>query len=136
MSNNRIKKNFIFADNLKANPHEDKKKFTNLIISKSGNTIETIVNANILIKRKDKKALHDWREFQQIKNELVGKEVEGIEMYPAESRLHDTANQFHIFCLPTGTSVKFGWDFRAVDYEHQDGGHNKRGQRGLNKPLI
>jgi len=52
--NNRIKKNFIFIDNLKANPHEDKKKFTNLIISKSGNTIETIVNANILIKRKDK----------------------------------------------------------------------------------
>ena len=52
--NNRIKKNFIFADNLKANPHEDKKKFTNLIISKSGNTVETIVNANILIKRKDK----------------------------------------------------------------------------------
>ena len=52
--NNRIKKNFIFTDNLKANPHEDKKKFTNLIISKSGNTIETIVNANILIKRKDK----------------------------------------------------------------------------------
>jgi|TARA_B100001094_G_scaffold236206_1_gene231290 glucose-6-phosphate isomerase len=52
--NNRIKKSFIFTDNLKANPHEDKKKFTNLIISKSGNTIETIVNANILIKRKDK----------------------------------------------------------------------------------
>ena len=52
--NNRIKKSFIFTDNLKANPHEDKKKFANLIISKSGNTIETIVNANILIKRKDK----------------------------------------------------------------------------------
>jgi hypothetical protein len=88
------------------------------------------------IKRKDKKALHDWRHFQQIKNELVGKEVEGIEMYPAESRLHDTANQFHIFCLPQGTSIKFGWQFRDVDYKHQEGGHNKRGQRGLNKPLI
>ena len=32
----------------------DKKKFTNLVISKSGNTIETIVNLNILIKKKDK----------------------------------------------------------------------------------
>ena len=31
----------------------NKKKYTNLIISKSGNTIETIVNANILIKKKD-----------------------------------------------------------------------------------
>ena len=29
-------------------------KFLNLIISKSGNTIETLVNANILIKKKDK----------------------------------------------------------------------------------
>ena len=90
----------------------------------------------ISIKRKDKKALHDWRHFQQIKNELVGKEVEGIEMYPAESRLHDTANQFHIFCLPQGTSIKFGWHFRSVNYEHQDGGHNKRGQRGLGRELI
>ena len=31
-----------------------KKKFTNLIISKSGNTIETIINSNILIKKNDK----------------------------------------------------------------------------------
>ena len=34
--------------------HDKKKKFTNLIISKSGNTIETIVNSNILIKNTDK----------------------------------------------------------------------------------
>jgi glucose-6-phosphate isomerase len=31
-----------------------KKNLNNLIISKSGNTTETIVNANILIKKKDK----------------------------------------------------------------------------------
>ena len=31
-----------------------KKKYTNLIVSKSGNTIETIVNANIFIKKKDR----------------------------------------------------------------------------------
>ena len=51
----KIKKKFIFVDNL--NAFEDKKvkkSFNNLIISKSGNTIETIVNANILIKKKDK----------------------------------------------------------------------------------
>jgi glucose-6-phosphate isomerase len=50
----KIKKNFIFTDNLQANMPENKKKYTNLIVSKSGNTIETIVNANILIKKKDK----------------------------------------------------------------------------------
>ena len=51
----KIKKNFIFVDNL--NAFEDKrvkKNLNNLIISKSGNTTETIVNANILIKKKDK----------------------------------------------------------------------------------
>ena len=36
------------------------------------------------IKRKDKKAVHDWRHFQLIKNELVGEEIEAIELYPAE----------------------------------------------------
>ena len=50
------KKNFYFIDNF----DEDKikkvqvKKNLNLIISKSGNTLETIVNSNILIKRKQK----------------------------------------------------------------------------------
>ena len=50
----KIKKNFLFFDNLQKNLKvNDKKKFTNLIISKSGNTVETIVNANILIKKRD-----------------------------------------------------------------------------------
>ena len=52
---NKIKKQFIFVNNLQAQNKPDKKKnFVNLIISKSGNTIETISNASILIKKKDK----------------------------------------------------------------------------------
>ena len=51
---NRIKKNFLFFDNLQNYKKKEKKKFTNLIVSKSGNTIETIVNSNILIKKKEK----------------------------------------------------------------------------------
>ena len=50
----KIKKKFVFSDNLKVNLNKDKKKYTNLIVSKSGNTIETIVNANIFIKKKDR----------------------------------------------------------------------------------
>jgi glucose-6-phosphate isomerase len=50
----KIKKKFIFSDNLQVNLDKDKKKYTNLIVSKSGNTIETIVNANIFIKKKDR----------------------------------------------------------------------------------
>ena len=52
---NKIKKKFVFVDNLtpKIN-HNTKKKYTNIVISKSGNTIETIINCNILLKKKEK----------------------------------------------------------------------------------
>ena len=54
----KIKKRFFFIDNLKINNTEKKKKnHNNLIISKSGNTIETIVNVNLLIKKKDQNIL-------------------------------------------------------------------------------
>ena len=46
----KIKKNFLFIDNLQTTLNlQGKKKFINLIISKSGNTLETISNSNILI---------------------------------------------------------------------------------------
>ena len=51
----KIKKNFEFIDNLQPiRKKKDNKNYTNFIISKSGNTIETIANSNILIKKKDK----------------------------------------------------------------------------------
>jgi len=49
------------------------------------------------IKRRDRASVHDWRELQQIKNMIVGDEHEGFEVYPAESRLVDTANQYHLW---------------------------------------
>ena len=52
--NFKIKKKFFFVDNLKKNYSKKNKNHTNLVISKSGNTIETIVNANLLIKKKDR----------------------------------------------------------------------------------
>ena len=51
----KVKKKFKFIDNLKINKKIFfEKQNTNLIVSKSGNTIETIVNANIYIKKKHK----------------------------------------------------------------------------------
>ena len=51
----KIKKKFVFINNLSSsNINKEKKKFVNLVVSKSGNTIETIINSNIHIKRKDK----------------------------------------------------------------------------------
>jgi glucose-6-phosphate isomerase len=51
----KIKKKIIFVNNLNSNAgyFNDKNINLNLIISKSGNTLETIANANTLIKNKD-----------------------------------------------------------------------------------
>ena len=49
----KIKKNFYFIDNLQSKKIKNKKKYVNIVVSKSGNTIETITNSNILIKKKD-----------------------------------------------------------------------------------
>ena len=69
---------------------------------------------HLSVKRRDKQPVHDWRHLQQIKNELVGHEYEAVEIYPAESRLVDTANQYHLwvfkdptFRLPFGFSERF-----------------------------
>ena len=50
----KIKKNFYFINNLQSSTKISKKKYINLIVSKSGNTLETISNANILIKKNEK----------------------------------------------------------------------------------
>lgn len=75
----------------------------------------------------------DWRHFQQIKNELIGPECEAIELYPAESRLVDTSNKFHLigiadptFRFPAGDI--FG-NKRDVSYER--GKHPGTRQRPL-----
>jgi len=51
----RIKKNFYFNNNLQSKiKYSIKKNYANLVISKSGNTLETISNSNIIIKKNDK----------------------------------------------------------------------------------
>ena len=49
----KIKKKFIFINNLKPEfyKNEKDKNFVNIIISKSGNTLETISNSNIILKK-------------------------------------------------------------------------------------
>jgi len=83
------------------------------------------------IKRLDKKSIHDWRHMQQIKNELVGKDYEAVEIYPNEKRLVDTANQYHLFVFPKNYLIPFGWHHRTVDAIGVDGGVGKRGQRAI-----
>lgn len=64
----------------------------------------------INIRRRDGNVIfRDWREFQDIKNQLAGEECEAIEIYPAESRLIDTANKYHLWCFLDKRQISFGW---------------------------
>jgi len=58
------------------------------------------------IKRHDRAPAKDWRDFQRIKNQLTHPECEGMELYPAESRLVDTSTQFHIWVV---ADPKYRW---------------------------
>ena len=49
-----VKKKILFIDNLNSRYKLKKKNYLNLIISKSGNTIETLTNVEIFLKKNDK----------------------------------------------------------------------------------
>jgi hypothetical protein len=70
---------------------------------------------HLSIKRLDKQPVDDFRDNQRIKNELVGGDREGIELYPAEERLVDTANQYHIWVIDSPTyRFPIGFNERLV----------------------
>lgn len=66
------------------------------------------------IKRMDKQHIHDWRHLQRIKNAICGPEREGFVVYPAESRLNDTANHYHMWVLGEHMLIPVGYTERAV----------------------
>ncbi len=69
------------------------------------------------IKRRDKRPVNNWQDMQTMKNRLVGKECDAFQIFPAESRMVNTANQYHLIVLPEGQGLPFGWGKRAVSTE-------------------
>ena len=62
--------------------------------------------------------LRDWRDFQNIKNELLGAECEAAELYPAESRKVDRSNKFHLWGWRTPLMrFPFGFTEREVWFD-------------------
>lgn len=63
---------------------------------------------HINIHRHDGKPCAEPRHFQAIKNELVGVEYEAVELFPAESRLVDTSNEYHLWvCADRSVHLPF-----------------------------
>jgi hypothetical protein len=71
------------------------------------------------IKRRDKSSAHDWRDLQSIKNLIVGPKHEGFEIHPAESRLVESANPYHVFVL-LGVKVRLPAGFRTREVTGAD----------------
>jgi hypothetical protein len=49
------------------------------------------------VSRVDKQPIFSWHDMQLIKNEIVGAECEAIEIFPAESRMVDFENNYHLW---------------------------------------
>ena len=88
---------------------------------------------HLSIKRIDKRPSRDWRDFQEIKNIFCGPECNAVEVYPAESRLVDTANQYHLWVATNESTNEvlgsIGWQTRNVTSE-SGGGAVQRPRKG------
>lgn len=70
--------------------------------------------------RHNRKPVRDWRHGQRIKNDIAGPEREAVELYPAESRLLDGANEYHLWVAPEGAVFPFGvWKRSVADLEEE-----------------
>lgn len=90
-----------------------------------GNGDEKYEMIHLSIKRLDRQPVHDWRDLQKIKNEIVGSECEGVELYPAESRRVDTANQYHLWVF-SSPSIKFPFGFSTRSVSEEEIGNSKQ----------
>jgi hypothetical protein len=66
------------------------------------------------IKRLDRQAIRDWRDLQRIKNEVTSPDLEAVEIFPAESRLVDSSNQYHLWVFVDGFQFPYGYAERMV----------------------
>jgi hypothetical protein len=70
---------------------------------------------HLAISRRDGGTCNEWADLQQIKNEIVGPEHEAMELFPAESRLVNASNEYHLWVhSDPGFRFPIGWSQRVV----------------------
>ncbi len=62
---------------------------------------------HISFHRHNRAAVRDWRHFQAIKNEVAGPERLAVEVFPPESMLTDSANEYHLWVFPPDWETEF-----------------------------
>lgn len=89
---------------------------------------------HISFHRRDRAAIHDWRHMQAIKNEVAGPERLAVEIFPPESSLVDSSNEYHLWVVPEGAAIPFMWEGEPYvlapdELEREMGGPTKARQR-------
>lgn len=70
--------------------------------------------AHISLHRRDRAPCNDWRELQQIKSDVLGEDAEAVQLYPAEDRVVDTSNEYHLWALFTEDGKPVPWPLGMV----------------------
>lgn len=97
---------------------------------------EALGGRHLSIKRYDRAAVHNWRHFQQIKNEICGDFFEAVELYPSEARIADNANQYHLFVMPEGVDIPIGFAGGMVVIDDDEvAEYNANGDKGRQEPM-
>ena len=84
---------------------------------------------HLSIKNHERTTYIPWQDKQWIKNDICGDEMEAVEIFPAESRMVNTANQYHLWVM---NKVPFGFPAGLrLGSEDQPGGEGSRGKQTL-----
>ena len=81
---------------------------------------------HLSVHRRDRRAIRDWRHMQAIKNDVAGPNRVAVEIYPEERNLVDTSNEYHLWVMPAGMTLGFGF---------QDGGGTATPEENDTDPL-
>jgi hypothetical protein len=89
-------------------------RYTVIVIRDEEQAPDTPKMIHLSIRRNDRQRPREerYRDFQRIKSELVGPENEGVELYPAESRVADCADQYHVYVLED-PELGFGFGYKT-----------------------
>ena len=51
---------------------------------------------------------HNWQDMQRIKNQVLGEDWAGVEVFPRQELVVDEADLYHLWCTPE--QLRIGWD--------------------------
>lgn len=88
---------------------------------------------HLSIHRKDRRRLRDWRHLQQMKNEVAGRDRWAVEVFPPETKLVDTSNEYHLWVLPEGEPLPWAFQQGVVTNDEQVEQFNEAREQGLHK---